>query len=209
MTVEPRSGAEMIIDVTAEPHRVNRKPAHQRFALRPVVVRPRIGIRMPVLARVGQEFGVTWDGPQEATVSAHVEGAGVSLEKTGPAAGGFLVRPEQPGLMMVNFVVRDPYADRSVTRRVLVWRERIGIKIDYTSSPVPGEAVNIVWHVNGGKKYWLEARGESHEVKRVGAAQMVFGAMPETLRLVAKGTNHTRSKTIRIEPNIFGEGVQS
>jgi hypothetical protein len=199
--ISPVSTSPMRVRLTLEPH--GGRPVDYEWTMVAKALPPAIWMaRAPSRAHVGETFPVAWKAGGGVTVD--VEGCGFHEQRVGHGEGTFILRPEQSGVMVLNFTATSRYGSSVKTRVVNVIEIAPRITVERPAiTGRPGDEAVFAWSITGAAETWLEARGERLPVPPVGSVAAVIGLDPEELRLVAKGKGGTAMARLSVIPRLL------
>ena len=202
--IVPLTPAELFVSLTLQPAGV----VHN-FRIRPQVVAPEFS-KLDVARQVfvGDSLPVVWEAPSATSVTLQIEDGDERAEHVGSSTGVFMLRPTQPGLILLRLVAQGPFAATIQTRTVQVTVPAPRIEID---APVqwgsPGTAVTFHWRISGAREAFVEApvRGESYGVALDGGMVVDIEPTEEEFHLVAIGLDGRRyTERFSTSPRVIG-----
>lgn len=189
--IVPLTPAELLISLTLEPGR-----AVHNFRVRPQAAAPVFSkIDVARQAFVGDRIPVVWEAQAATSVTLQIEDGDQRAEHAGASAGLFMLRPTQPGPILLRLIAQGPFATTVETRTVQVTVPAPRIVIDApVQSGEPGSTVTFRWRITGAREAFIEAaaRDETYGVALDGGMAVEIEPVAEKFHLVAIGVDGSR-----------------
>ena len=206
-SIGPRSTAPMIIKLTLDPRLASSHiidPVEHELVVPVRQNPPKLGLRVPLLARALENCRIGWSAPRATKVAIEIDdGAGQKRLETHPTTA-FFHTFLKPGRNILRFIARDQHSMTAAIRTVWVRPPkppRIKIENSILCERI-GHNVSFMWSIRNADEAWIEALfgNERRTIPLTGSLIVAVTSITQEFILAARGPGGLRRARLKAVP---------